>query len=89
MITQVDSGDEAEDDELPPPLPEVKDEIVDVDPAQAIAASVPTTVDDEDEKPDLKPRLKVSYSGFSIFGRTLVVMYVFLSLFYASAHPHV
>lgn len=33
----------------------------------------PLLVPDEDEK-EFKPRLKVSYAGFSIFGRTLVVV---------------
>lgn len=81
MVTQVDSGEEdEEDDSLPPPLdqePQVKDEIIDVDPHEAISsrsAATGTGVQEEDEKPDLKPRLQVSYSGFSIFGRTLVVM---------------
>lgn len=31
---------------------------------------------EEEEKPDVKPKLHVTYNGFSIFGRTLVVVYV-------------
>jgi hypothetical protein len=33
----------------------------------------PLTLDDEDEK-QLKPKLKVAYAGFAIYGRTLVVV---------------
>jgi hypothetical protein len=32
--------------------------------------------DDDDEKPDLKPHVDVKYAGFSIFGKTLVCMFV-------------
>lgn len=31
---------------------------------------------EDEEKPDVKPKLHVTYNGFSIFGRTLVVVYV-------------
>ncbi|KAL8280017.1 hypothetical protein RQP46_007598 [Phenoliferia psychrophenolica] len=34
----------------------------------------PDQVVDEDDKPDLKPRLKVNYTGYSIYNRSLVVI---------------
>lgn len=35
--------------------------------------------EEDEKKQDAKPTLKVSYNGFSIFGRSLVVVYVRLS----------
>jgi hypothetical protein len=44
--------------------------------ASAAAAPVVDVDLDVDEKPDVKPHVDVSYTGFSIFGKTLVCMYV-------------
>ncbi|KAL8280022.1 hypothetical protein RQP46_007603 [Phenoliferia psychrophenolica] len=50
----------------------IKDE--DEDEVVAWGEVPPDQVVDEDDKPDLKPRLKVNYTGYSIYNRSLVVI---------------
>lgn len=72
--------DTPSEDDIPFIKPEPNDDDLDYIPPAASRTSqdLPITIeDDEDGESDLKPRLKVSYDGFSIFGRTLVVVLVF------------
>lgn len=68
------------DDDLEAVKPEPSEE--EASAAARLSADGPIAIeDDEDVKPeDLKPRLDVRYTGFNIFGRTLVVMCVRSSL---------
>lgn len=57
--------------ELPPSNPPAQS-----DPQQPEPLADPEDLEEKDVKPDIKPKLRVSYKGFSIFGRTLVVVLV-------------
>jgi hypothetical protein len=77
----VTNSSQAEQDVDDPEYSAVKEEEVDDEFLGALAAAAEPAADDVEQKPDLKAHVDVSYTGFSIFGKTLVCMSVpFVSL---------